>query len=84
MSFCVLVDGGGGQHIAPWTESGRWPAVASAEERMGENIVSYKQEEDLVQPKPTLRRQESEFSAASPEGQHQKGNAFTGQRSSGL
>jgi hypothetical protein len=51
---------------------------------VGENIVSYKQEEDLVQPKLMLWTQESDFSAASLQGQHQQGNAFTGQRLSGL
>jgi hypothetical protein len=84
--FCVLaiVDGDSGQHVSPWTESGRWPAVALGEEGVGENIVSYKQEEDLVQPKLMLWTQESDFSAASLQGQHQQGNAFTGQRLSGL
>jgi hypothetical protein len=74
----AIVDGGSVQHMSPWTDSGRWPAVASGEKRVGEQV------DELVPPKAMFLRQESDFSSASLQRQHQEGNAFTGQRSSGL
>jgi hypothetical protein len=80
--FCllVIVDGGSGQHVSPWSDTSRWPAVALGKERVGENIVSYDQNEELVPSKEMFRRQESDFSAASLQRQHQQGNSFTGQQ----